>query len=359
MRILHITATHLNPIGGVVVVLKNLTEKQNEIKDVESHVLSIKADVNEIRSSHFSYLGNEKIYSFVKQYNPDVAILHSFFFVEYVECARVLKELHIPFFIEPHGSFGKQAMQKSHLKKVIANNTIFRSQIKDSQGYIFTNKAEYENSIYRTKHELVIPNGIVPDVVNSAAEKKIDSINNPIIYFLGRYDINHKGLDYLFDALDMLESQSQKITVRLYGVGNGEQMKYVSSRIENYKSMDVKDCGTIYGDAKKDALEAANILILTSRYEGSPMTVLDGLSYGNPCIATPGTNIADEVADNSIGWRTELSAETIAKTMVEAIDEYKADGNGYYHRSKKYVLDNYSWDKIAAYSIEEYKKALK
>lgn len=358
MKILHITATHLNPTGGVVAVLKNLSEEQNRICGIESKVLSMVAKVDDVQSDFFYFLGGQSVYSFIENYRPDMAILHSFYYMEYVITANALKKLHIPFFIEPHGSFGKQAMKKSHLKKVIANKTVFRSQIRDSQGYIFTNQAEYLDSVYRTKNELVIPNGIVPDVVYSAQSKSPSSIKDPVIYFLGRYDIHHKGLDYLFDALDILERQGNKITVKLYGTGDEKQMEYVSTRVSNYRNLNVKDGGPIYGNKKKTALEHANILILTSRYEGSPMTVLDGLSYGNPCIATPGTNIADEVAGNNIGWRAELSANSIAQTILKALSEYKSDGDHYYNRCKKYVLENYSWDKIAEYSIEQYKKAL-
>lgn len=359
MIILHITAmAPLSPNSGIPSVLRDLAEYQNRIHSVESYVLSLKADVKDINSTYFFYLGKDKVYSFLEREKPDLAIIHSFFHVEYVGVTRALIKLGIPFLIEPHGSFGKKAMKKSHLKKTIANNTIFRSQIKDSQGYIFTNQAEYKDSIYKTKNELVIPNGIIPDIVNDAKDKSEESIMNPTIYYLGRFDIHHKGLDFLFDALEVLEKQKHKIRIRLYGTGDKKQLKYVNTRIANYKVLDVKNCGTIYGDAKKNALENSNILILTSRYEGSPMTVLDALSYGNPCIVTPGTNTANEIVENRIGWCAELSVDAIAKTILKALSEYCVAGADYYKRCKKYVLDNYSWERIAEYSIEQYKEIL-
>ncbi len=358
MRILHITATHLNPTGGVVVVLKNLTEAQNAIDGVDSRVLSIRAKVDEIDSPYFSFLGTDNIFTFIEKYNPDMAILHSFFCFDYVATTKALLKMKIPFFIEPHGSFGRQAMNKSYVKKIVANNTIFKSQIKDSVGYIFTNQAEYLDSVYRSSNELIIPNGIIPEVVHDARNKDTESISNPTIYFLGRYDIHHKGLDYLFDALDYLEKEEYEVKINLYGTGNKKQLEFIESHIKKYKVISVENCGTIYGLDKKKALEKCNILILTSRYEGSPMTVLDGLSYGNPCIATPGTNIAEEVANNRIGWRAELDAGSIAKTIIEAVEDYKLNGNDYYYRCREYVLSNYAWDRIGKYSIEQYNKVL-
>ena len=179
-------------------------------------------------------------------------------------------------------------------------------------------------------------------------------MENPIFYFLGRFDINHKGLDYLFDSLDLLEKQGVSLKFEIFGTGTAEQIKYVNKRILKYRHLDVQNKGTIYGQKKKEALEKCNILILTSRYEGSPMTVLDGLSYGNPCIVTPGTNVADEVELNNIGWKTELDSSKIAECILKADQEYKATAHKMYERCKKYVEDNYSWDTIAAKSIELY-----
>lgn len=359
MKILHITAmSPLSPNSGIPAVLKQLTDAQNKLDRVKSIVLSLRGQVDQIDSPFFFYLGNQSVYSFVNKYKPDVAIIHSFFHIEYIEVARVLTKMNIPFFIEPHGSFGFQAMKKSRIKKKIANLTIFRQQIKGSIGYIFTNKAELEDAIYRTRNDIVIPNGVQPDIIRDSEGKNENSFKAPIFYYLGRFDIHHKGIDYLLDSLDILDQKGYKTEVRLYGTGTDEQIEFVNNRIKKFKSLDVNNYGTIYGDEKKRALEECNILILTSRYEGSPMTVLDGLSYGNPCVVTPGTNVADEIEDNKIGWKVKLDAESISKGILRAEKTYKINGIDYYNRCKEYVLDNYSWDKLAAYSAKEIKRVI-
>ena len=358
MKILHTTATHLNPTGGVVVVLKNLTESQNKLDSVESIVLSINTKVDDIHSPYFYYFDSERVRLFIKKYKPDIVIIHSFFHPEYMKIGRILVKENITFYIEPHGSFGYEAMKKSRLKKIIANSTVFRHLIKKSKGYIFTNKSEFDDSIYRTNNDLVIPNGVIPSVIYDAKMKTDNSFKNPTFYFLGRFDIYHKGLDYLLDALDILESSGYSFKVNLYGTGTDEQIEFVNSRIKNYKSMKVYNCGTIYGNEKKKALELCNILILTSRYEGSPMTALDGFSYGNPCIVTPGTNVSEEASENDIGWRVELDAKAISNAIIQAQKVYVQDGLGYFARCKNYVLENYSWDKIAKYSVEELQNQL-
>ena len=88
------------------------------------------------------------------------------------------------------------------------------------------------------------------------------------------------------------------------------------------------------------------------------MTVLDGFSYGNPCIVTPGTNVSEEASENDIGWRVELDAKAISNAIIQAQKVYVQDGLGYFARCKNYVLENYSWDKIAKYSVEELQNQL-
>lgn len=359
MIILHIIAmSPLSPNSGIPAVLRYLTNAQNKIYGIEARVLSMTGEIDEIDSPYFDFLGGEAIENYLEKIKPDIAIIHCFFYVEYIRAVKALQKYKIPFCNEPHGSFGKGAMQKSAIKKQIANSTIFSTQINKAAAYIFTNTAEKADSIYHTALDTVIPNGVHPDIVNAAGKKQIESLKDPVFYYLGRFDIHHKGLDYLFDALDILEKRKVDITVRIFGTGDKKQIEYVKNRIKKLRIVNVKKCGTIYGEQKKDALESSNILLLTSRYEGSPMTVLDGLSYGNPCIVTPGTNVADEIVANNLGWKTELDAKEIADTIIRGYEEYSTNGLLYYENCKKYVLNNYSWDSIAVDSISCYRKII-
>lgn len=359
MKILHITAIgFLIPKSGVPAVLKALVEEQNKIEGVSARCASLRSNVIDIHSDYFDQVKIGEMESYLKAFEPDIAVFHTIFYLEFVKTARIMDKLKIPYLVEPHGSFGKMAMNKSWLKKRIAIHTFFKPILKNSIGYIYTNVAEFKDSILSKKNTAIVPNGIFKDVVWSSAEKKMSSIQNPVFYFLGRYNIHHKGLDYLFDALDILDKSGEKLTLKLYGFGSEKENAYIKKRISLINNLDVKDCGTIYDSKKKEALENAHILVLTSRYEGSPMTVLDSLSYGNPCVVTPGTNVADELVKNNLGWKANLDAEDIAKTILSAKNDYIVNGSNYSHFCKDYVINNYSWEKIALSSILTYKNML-
>ena len=358
MKILHITAIgFLKPKSGVPAVLKALVEEQNKIQGVEARCVSLRSGVDEIDSIYFDELleGDER--SYISKFGPDIAIFHSFFYVKFIKLSRVLCEYNIPFVVEPHGSFGHMAMQKGWLKKKIAILTLFRPLLKKSTGYIYTNSAELEDSIFKKKNIVVIPNGVYENIINKSSIKS--DRESPIFYYLGRYDIHHKGLDYLLSALSILDSRKQEVCVNFYGIGSDEEINYIREHIKGFMYVKAFEKGPIYDKEKENALEEANIMLLTSRFEGSPIAILDSLSYGNPCLVTPGTNVADELVNHKIGWKTQLNANQIADTIIRAKKEYQEDMEGYYQRSKVHVLDNYLWSNIAKYAVLEYDNFIK
>lgn len=358
MKILHVTAIGSEvKKSGVPSVLLNLSAEQNNIEGVQSKVLSVRTEKGK-EEDCFDTLRTVSIIDYLKKYNPDLVIIHTIFFLQYVKVVRALCKLNIPFAIEPHGSFGKMALHKSHLKKVLALHTLFRPFIHKSAAFIYTNQAEKQDSIIHKDLELVIPNGVSEANISFTPQEHLLSYPIPVFYYLGRYKIHHKGLDYLMKALKILNDQRESICVRFYGMGDNDEMDFMNKWISVFDFIDVKEMGTLYGEEKKNVLSRPYVLLLTSRYEGSPITVLDALTYGNPCLVTPGTNVADEIEQNKIGWKTDLDPKCIAECILRAKADYIKDKDGYGDRCKRYVTDNYLWSKIADFSIKEYRKII-
>lgn len=348
MKILHITATHLKPASGISTVLRDLVNAQNKIEDLIAKVLSVKADVTEMKSQYFDYLGDQSFEAYIRSFCPDVVIFHCHFYFEYLKLYRSLIKLEIPYFIESHGALGKTAMQRSKYKKLIANHLLLRSYIKQAKGYIFLNEGDKANGRYHTRYDLVIPNGINADEIVTEYVPQ----ENWSFYFIGRYDIDHKGLDYLFDALDILEKKGESIRLEFYGTGSERNLDYINNRIKNYKSLQITNCGPLYGEDQKKLLEKRGVMLLTSRYEGFPMTVLEAWKYGNPCLVTAGTNVMDEVVDQDLGWGTDLDSHSIADAILRAQKEYSGRKEEYIRNCKNYVKNTYSWDRIAQVSYD-------
>lgn len=349
VRLLHITATHLNPAGGVPVVLRELVQEQNRIEGFVARVLSLVAPVDQMNSEFFDILNGRSIAEYIDVYKPNIVILHSFYYLEYNRVVKVLLKKKIPYLIEPHGSFNKYGMRKSRVKKLVANHTIFRRQIKGAKAFVFLNEAEKNTSVYRKDLDLIIPNGY--DSSKITWDKQSRATNK--LYYIGRYDIKEKGINYFFDALEIIDKKEEKICVEFWGKGDKSSTKYIKDRISKFKNICVKENGPLYGTDQNIELEQLGPMILPSRHEGLPMTVLEALAYGNPCIVTPGTNMHVEISDGKLGWATELDPNSIAKTIIVAMREYDEHMSEYVSRCKQYISTKYSWSKIAKNSYEK------
>jgi glycosyltransferase involved in cell wall biosynthesis len=353
MKIMHITATHLNKYGGIPVVLENLVKHQNEIQNVESIVLSVKEETNNINSKYFYYSNKiDHIKKFINEYNPDITIFHGLYFIEYIKISKILSRNDFKYFIEPHSSFMISAQKKGKIKKFIANKTIFNTFIKKAYGYIFLNDVEMANSIFKSNNDVIIPNGVETNDLGFGKNVK-DIIK---LFFIGRIDISHKGLDILFEDLKKIDDQERNFIIDFYGVGAETEIQIIEDYIKQFKNLKLAFKGPVFGEDKEDVYENYNMMILTSRYEGFPMTVLEALSYGNPCIVTEGTNVKQMIERNNLGWGTEYG--NISTTILKAVKDYQENNDFYITETKKFVNRNFTWGKIAQKSVEQIFKVM-
>ncbi|MGT2755621.1 glycosyltransferase [Streptococcus ovuberis] len=349
LKILHITAT-LG--GGIPIALSGLVEAQNRIENMESRVIFVgdKADNKKI-SFGFEWQQNSEVSLYLKNYSPNVVIFHGFYFTVYLKLFKQVMKTGIPYFIEPHGSFGHEAMRKSYLKKKLANKLLFDKFVRFAKGIIFLNEFEKTDSIYRTNVDVVIPNGqhSVSKTISTTAEIVPEKVK---FYFCGRFDFRQKGLDVLFDALSIIDKkpEASDIVFDIYGYGSKSEEQLLNSKLATYKNISVINHGKI-SPVEYEKQLPGKIMVLPSRYEGFPMTILEAWSLGNPCLVTSGTNMLDEVIKNKLGWGCELTAENIANTMINAAIEYRNNDREYIQKCQEYVIKEYSWKNVAEISF--------
>lgn len=107
---------------------------------------------------------------------------------------------------------------------------------------------------------------------------------------------------------------------------------------------------------KCKVLSDADLFCLTSRFEGHPIAVLEALSYGLPCLLTPGTNMAREVSVGKAGWEVAESAVGVAEGLHIACRDLASQldlRKSAYRLSKEYL-----WSKVAQEILIEYQKII-
>ena len=276
---------------------------------------------------------------------PDVVIFEGFYFIDDVKLAKYLRKRHLPYIVVVRGSLTRRALHnKSWFKKAIAHALFFDAYAKHALAIQYLTKNEAESSPVRYRsHCYVLPNGFDPPLQQKA------SFSNEGIRaaFIGRLDMYHKGLDMLFDAViggcGYLRAKGFQLEV--YGPQKYDYYR-IKELIEREGIGDIVVLkGEITGEEKTLALLNTDVYIMTSRFEGHPMGLVEALAYGVPCMVTPGTNMASEIEQYDAGWVCAESPESIRDTLIHVIEEkerWPVKGNN----AKRLSL-NYRWNQIS------------
>lgn len=355
MKILHIAAIGLNAEGIGTVISKIVPEQIALGNDVRIISTCKNLIYKSLPITHITESDNFRQY--LKEWKPDIVQFHSVYRFPFVRFYKVLLKADIPYVIQMHGALSVENFKKSNLKKRVANLLFFNSYMRNAKAGIFLNHEELENCVVRELYPftMILPNGC--DHVEKIEIK--DNVKDPVdIIFLGRVFMVHKGLDVLCDAIDILMKEyDNSFTISFYANPDDEDLPILKNRIEQYTDI-ISYKGGVYGAEKDQRLRDADIFILTSRFEGMPMGLLEALSYGIPSIVTPGTNMSSIISNAGAGWISEFDAKSIAIGIKEAVKDMRINPKLFHQNAYKLGL-SFNWKEIAKQSIDIYKRVLK
>jgi len=280
--------------------------------------------------------------------HPDVVVFEGFYHPKDPKIARELRKRGIPYIITPRGSLTTQAQHGTitkRIKKAIANLLIFRPYTRNALALQYLTPAEKHDSGNKwNPKSFVVPNGFS----TPTRKKETFSEKGLTAVFIGRLDLYHKGLDILLEACN--QEREYLIAARFKLLIYGPQ-RYDYQKIKKYISQNelhkiVNLNGEIAGKAKEDVLLSSDLFVLTSRFEGHPMGLVEAVAYGLPSLVTPGSNMADVIAEYDAGWVSEPTTEAIAENLKEIIG-YKNLLPDKSENARRLSL-NYEWSVIAS-----------
>jgi glycosyltransferase involved in cell wall biosynthesis len=189
--------------------------------------------------------------------------------------------------------------------------------------------------------------GVMTKIVNN------EKSNTRRLLFIGRISIIHKGLDRLFDALNLIGCEHPWV-LDVIGPGSEADISLLRSRIKNSCVLDrINFRGPLYGEDKMKILLMSDIFVHLSRWEGMPFSVVEALAAGKPVLITRGTNMADLVSKHQAGWIAE--DVSIGYALRSVITSGQAILNEYGKNALRLVETDLSWDSVgdALYSQVE------
>ena len=287
---------------------------------------------------------------------PDIVIIEGFYDYFLSSIVKEVQKKKIPYFIIPRGEMNDGAQKSKWLKKQLANFVWFNRMVAKSAAIIYLSENERDCSTrWKNKKNFIIPNGIN----YTKCEKKFDLKDEIKAVFIGRLDIYHKGIDSLLTAIASIAQQLRAagFVLRMYGPEWNKSYGWISKTIKDNQIGDIvllQDA--VYGNEKIDILKKSDLFVLTSRFEGLSMGLLEAMSLGLPCLVTPGTNMLDAVQKHDAGWCSECNWMAISQALLSIINEK----NKFELKSQNasFLASKYSWNSIAQLSHDIYRTTI-
>lgn len=364
--VLHIAALSFNKASGLTTSVPALVTAQNNISNVTAGLVISKGEKPEDWNPAFSVFQYKNDFfqpslnDLPEPYNqPDLVIFHSTYIPINAKISRKISARKIPYILVPRGGMTVNSQLIKPFKKKIGNKLFFNRMVKRAAAIHCLTEGEDNESRQWGKDTFIVGNGM--NLPENCTKKVYMQEKQFIFTFIGRLDIYHKGLDLLLEGCGIASKRSriENIRINIYGPDKQDNVRLLNQKIKE-QGLDkiVKIFPPVFGNEKEYVLKNTDIFVHTSRFEGHPMSVLEALSYGIPCLLTPGTNISKEVENANAGWEIEQNSESIAEGIIKIL-ESKDDFNKMSVNAKDLIRDNYSWEEVGSKTINAYLTVLK
>ncbi len=187
------------------------------------------------------------------------------------------------------------------------------------------------------KHIDVIANGVDHELF------KLDAEHEDFILFLGRVDLQQKGVDLLLKAFAKVP-QHKRIPLVL--AGHSFQQTEIQSLIDTLGlNRWVTMIGKVAGNEKTDLLRRCRFVCIPSREETFGMVITESCACGKPVVLFDKSPM-NEVAAPSCIKVPAFDIELYAKAITQMLDTTDSELNRLVTVSRDWA-SQYNWDRIA------------
>ena len=182
-----------------------------------------------------------------------------------------------------------------------------------------------------------IPN---PCALNSR-KSKVESRKTKKVLAVGRLH-EQKGFDMLLEAWNNVQRDNVQCTKdwTLRIVGEGEQRKKLEEQIRDLHLSNVVLAGRVENMVEEYA--AASLFVLSSRYEGLPLALIEAMWCGVPCVSFDCPHGPAELLEDDRGWLVPaMDVAGLAKQIAYAMS-HSEEALERAQRAQEYAYEKYS-----------------
>lgn len=373
MRIIHFLLGRCNPdtANGVEKTVYYLSKIQAKLgHDVSIYSITPKevipidgVDVRGYSPARLPFLLPRDLVRNLLAQKPDIVHFHSAFVPENIALSKHLNKAGIPYTITPNGNFSNKLLQrKKYLKWPYKH--IFQMP--------YANKAVFVHSVgdtdsikdYGIRVPVVLaPNGIDPGTIpppsrsGTVANRLKTYKNHKLFVYIGRLDIEQKGLDLMFKAFEKALKKNSNLLLLLVGPDwKGGQQRLEQMKDKLHLNGNVVFWGSAYDTEKFDLLYSADFFIHTSRWEGLSLSVLEALALGKPCLVSHPADPMGLIGEYQAGITYDTDPDEIAQALLTAAGEDDVTLSRFSSNAKRMIQEKFNWLEITQQVLSAYEK---
>ncbi len=160
------------------------------------------------------------------------------------------------------------------------------------------------------KFKVVSPGFPMPWVEKNLLENKI-RLDNFVCVWIGRL-VEVKAPERLLEISRLLYQNDRRIQFLVIGDG---PLRSQIQRQSELESLPIRFLGW-RADIQQELIKA-NMLILTSLNEGTPISIIEAQRMGRPVISTDVGSVAEVISDGKSGYAVQYSADKFAELILE------------------------------------------
>lgn len=287
-------------------------------------------------------LNKKELKKVIKQYQPDIIHAHDMR-ASYI-VSKISKKVQFVSHIH-NNAFDSRGLSLKSIAYLFAGlkaKHIFWVSESAFNGYKFHAKLQNKSSI--------LYNVIDIDALYEKMNKDTNLYNYDIVY-LGRLTYP-KNPQRLIKVLEMVIKQKPETKIAIVGTGElAEEIKQLAKDIQIDKNIDF--LGFVSNPLK--ILHDSKVMVMTSRWEGTPMCALEAMALGVPIVSTPVDGLKDLIVDNQNGFLSDNDDE-LAKSIIHIVDNnllyYQMKDSQIYYAQQLNDIGKYTLEVKRGYSFD-------
>lgn len=282
-----------------------------------------------------------QLYKLIRKYKPDIIHTHHRMAAFYIKCLRILG-LNIRHIHTAHNVF--------HNKRGLTRFSLGKVQIVSVGLNVKRNLVEYFGLQESMIHNIY--NSVVSENVDK--EPKISKKSNEfIVTNVGRLS-EQKGMEYFIDAAKAIINQNYT-NFRFLIVGDGELYAKLEQKIKNNGLMEyVILLG--YRNDVQNIISQSNLVVLSSLWEGLPLTPIETFAQGKTIVATSIDGTPEIVEDEKNGLLVPAkNVEALAQAILKIYNNKSLKSN-LEEMARESYINNFSYSSFQEKYIKLYEK---